>query len=561
MRKIRKEIVLIAAVFLLLCVISLIRQVGMSLQPTEPVRPVVIYFIYLILLAGWWGSVRNRVTQRNMRTFLSAEAILMHLNITIRFIHDALTYHYTHDVISISQNEINLMRFSGYLHALPFVLVPLFGLYASFGLSKTEDYRFGRKWYLLLIPAGILSFLLLSNESHHLVFLPLQNEINAFLYFHPNTGIYVIFAWAYFLLLARVFVVYHRSREGENSPYLRIIPLAFTILLMLVNIPYVLASFVVEYELMEQSLLLCFLEIMVWESSILVGMVPVNTRYDEVFDRSTVAMLIVNEDGQTYRKASGAPELTPEMFEELKQQNIVRTPEGREMHLHPIRGGYAIWQNDISQTIAIIEELQKIAEKLEQDGVLLRQELAVRSDEASVREQNRIYNRLTDEVGEKLVLLSDLLEKREPVTDQASLFHKICLVGAYVKRRCNLRLEEQSDGFISNQELDLCYSELIGCLEQIGVRADVIWYTKERLAPEFAIFTFDVFELLLEFEHFELHSIQVAFETDAAFSVRVLSDSGSTRQIPVYELERINKDKYDVSWLSLENGYQVTVRE
>ena len=557
MRKVKREVALIAAVFLLLCVISLYRQAGMRFFPEDPVRPVVVYFVYVLLLAGWWGAVRNRITQRSMRVFLMAETILMYIGTTIRFIHDAFIHYFTYG--ALSDGDILLARFSGYFHAVPFVLIPIFGLFASFGLGRTEEYRFKSNRYLLLIPAVALILLLLTNDSHNLIFLPLQDELQEFLYYYPNVGLYVIITWAFLLLLFRVYVVYNRSRVLDGSTYLRLVPLLFTVLLILVNIPYILSSFVVDYELMEHSVLLFFLEIMVWESSVLVGMVPVNTHYDEVFDRSTVAMLIVNEDGQAYLKSSGAPDLPMEMFEALKQKSIIRTPEGKELNLHSIRGGYAVWLNDVSETITVIDELQKTAEKLDYDGLILRQELAVRSDEAAVREQNRIYNQLTNEVGEQLILLRNLLGRRERVADKAMLFKTICLIGAYIKRRCNLRLVEQSDGIISNQELDLCYSELTHCLEQMGVEALVIWHTGEMLAPEFAIFTLDVFEFLLEYERFDLHSIRVSFETDTAFSIQLCFDGGSTRQIPVGELQRINKEKYNVSWLSLDKGYQVSI--
>jgi hypothetical protein len=128
-------------------------------------------------------------------------------------------------------------------------------------------------------------------------------------------------------------------------------------------------------------------------------MVPVNTHYEEVFDRSTIAMRITDEDGRTRLKSAGASELSAEMFSLLKRQAAVRTPEGQELHIHAVRGGYAVWQNDVSRTVAAIDELHKTAERMEHEGELLRQELKVRSDETAVKEQNRIYNQLTDEIG------------------------------------------------------------------------------------------------------------------------------------------------------------------
>ena len=552
----KKTTVRIIAAFMLLCAVSAFRQFGMRFSPqfgmvfylNDPVRAVIVFAAHLALLAGWWAAISHRITQPNMRVFLMAENYIMLFWITVRFLQAAILY-----------NDTYLSRISGYLVAIPTVFLPLFGLFASFGLGKTEDFRFNRNWFYFLIPAGILATLMLTNESHSIVFRSLENEVHPNLYYHPNIGIYVLLAWAFFLLFARIILIYRRSRSAEVSRFLRSVPVLVAVFMLLLNVPYLFSSFVVSYEIIEHTLFLFFLETVVWESCIIAGMVPVNTNYEEVFDRSTVAMQIVNTDGHVFLKSAGAPELSTEIFDQLKKHETTRTPEGQELHIRAIRGGYSIWQNDVSQTIAVIDKLRKTSERMEQEGELLRQELKVRSDETAVKEQNRIYNQLTDEIDSQLLLLSDMLGKREWVKDKAALFREICLIGTYIKRRCNLRLVEQSDGIVANSDLELCFQEMIACLRQMGVEAEIIWNSTITLAPEFAIFALDMFEFLLEYEHFELHSVKVILETDAIFSVQARSERGLSGQIPVDELQRINRNIYDMRWKILEDVYQVSV--
>ena len=547
-RKNRKEVALFVASFLLLCVISVYKQISENFLPDDPFRPIIVFFVYLMLLAVWWSAIYSRVVQRNMRVFLLAEHFIMLLWIIIRFIQATLIYH-----------DIYLSRISGYLVSIPLVFLPLFGLYASFGLGRGEDYRISRKWYCFLIPAGIIVSLMLTNESHHFVFRQFENEVQPNLYYHPNAGIFILLLWSLSILIARIFLIYRISRKLKASHSYSAVPFLIAVFVLIFNIPYFYSSFVVIYELIEYSVFLFFLEVMIWESCIIIGMVPVNSHYEDVFDLSTVAMHIVDEDGHNYLKSSCASEISSEIFNLLKQQQVVLTPEGQELHLHTIRGGYCIWQNDVSQTIAIIKELHKSTEKLEYEGELLRQELKVRSDETTVKEQNRIYNQLTDDIGGQLLLLRNLLGKRESVIDKVVLFREICLIGTYIKRRCNLRLIAQSDGKIPNKELALCYTELAGCLQQMEVKTDVFWNTTNDLASEFAIFSVDIFELLLEYERFNLHSIRITFETDTYFSIQVQKRNGISRQLPVDELQRIKRENYDVSWRTFENGYQLSV--
>ena len=540
----------ILVAFLLLCGISAYRQYSIRVFPTDPVRPVVVYFVYLLLLAGWWVSIRNRVVQVNMRAFLLAVHTAILFGITLRFIQDALLYY-------VSYFETSIIRLSGYLTIVPLILIPLFSLYAALGLGKSKEYRINSKWYYLLIPAGILILLMATNELHHFTVRIMEDETQVFFY-HPNWGVTIILAWAIFFEFARIFIIYSRNRHINGNVRLRSLPLIISVFMLVFIVPYFLASFVAKYELIEFMVMLYFLEIMVWESCIIVGLVPVNTHYERVFDRSTIAMQILDEEGHTYLKSARAPELSAYTFFLLITQGAVLIRENKELHIHQITGGYSVWQNDVSQTLLVIDELQKSAEKLEYDGELLRQELELHSEETAVKEKNQIYNQISAEIGDQLILLRSLLGKREGVEDKAALFRKICLIGTYIKRRCNLRLIELSDGKILNKELELNYQELIRYLQEMRVEAQVFWHTDETLVSELAIFALDVFEFLLEYEHFEPHSMNIIFETESSFSIEVCSKK-THAEPPVEQIKGINKEGYSVDCDVFESGYRVSV--
>ena len=558
MRSKIKEVAYIAAAFLVLCAISMYRQINTRMDPENTIRPVVVYFVYVFLLAMWWRSIRNRVTGRNMRFFLFAEHIVMLVALTIRFFQDSLIHH----IVITTQNtsETTIIRIWGYLAAVPSVLLPLFGLYASFSLSRNEEYRINRRWYYLLIPAAGMILLLLTNEHHYFMYNPWDIETQNEIYYHPSIGIYIIFGWALALLTARLLLIYKRSSMLTSPRMIRQTPIYFAITMLLVNIPYFSASFVVTFELMEYSVLIYFLEILIWESCIILLMVPINTHYDEVFDRSTIAMQIVYEDGTSYRQSSSSPVLEQKMFEQLKGQSPVQTFEGQEIHLHAISSGYAIWLSDISQTIAVITELRETADKLENESILLRQEVTTRSDEEAVKEQNRIYNQLTEDIGAQLALLRNMLDTQECDVDNTILFKKICLIGAYVKRRCNLRLIEESVGVIMNSDLNYSFSEVIRWVEDLNIEARIKWNTDKQLEPEFAIFAFDTFEFLLEYEDFELSSISLTFDDSTVFSANIrLAANVGNRDIPVNELTTLSRGNFDIRWESYTDGYQALV--
>jgi hypothetical protein len=238
-----------------------------------------------------------------------------------------------------------------------------------------------------------------------------------------------------------------------------------------------------------------FLEAVSWELFIYLGLIPVNTQYRAVFDRSTAGMQIVSEDGRPIVRSASAPVLTEAQFSALRQNRHASAGAGQELQIYRIQNGYFIWQRDVSQLNSVIAQLRRSAAALEQESVLLSQELKIKSEEAAVAEQNRIYDRLSVEVGPQLHLLRQLLAKRDAVPDRAALFREICLVGTYVKRRCSLRLIEQTDGAISGDDLALSFREITGRLGDMGIDAQLFWSAAPLSSAAFALLCLDTFRI------------------------------------------------------------------
>jgi hypothetical protein len=88
MKESKKAILSISLAFLILCAVSLYRQLSLRFLPDDAARPAVVYSVY-VLLTIWWGlSLRRRITQKNIRVFLYGEVTVMLFWLTIRFIQD-----------------------------------------------------------------------------------------------------------------------------------------------------------------------------------------------------------------------------------------------------------------------------------------------------------------------------------------------------------------------------------------------------------------------------------------------------------------------------------------
>ena len=312
----------------------------------------------------------------------------------------------------------------------------------------------------------------------------------------------------------------------------------FFIAIVVFVMPYMVASFMVDVEFVELSAGLFFLEAMAWESCILIGLVPVNTLYSEVFDRSTVAMQIVGENGETIARSSRAPSLSPELFDRLRHELVLEMPGDKELRLHVFDGGYLVWQKDVSEFNTAIRALRKTGEQLEQEGALLGQELSVRSEEVRVQEKSRILERMTQEVEPQLEQLRELLgeldAEAQGETDETStrVLERVCLIGAYVKRRCNLRLTEQAEGTIVLDDLRLSFRDLCDSLTSLGIGTETLWLPGAEPTAEFSLAILDAFEQVLEYERFEPTIVRTELEDGQHFSMSVWSESGAAGELP-----------------------------
>ena len=531
----KKSVIRLFAAAALLLAVSAYRQLSMQHWPEDSLRPYLVWAVYMLLLFGWQYTISTKITQKTMRTHLTAQNIISILYLTVRFVQDAFLY-----------VNIPWMRFTGYFINIAAVFIPLFGLYGAFYLGRPEDYRISKKWYLLLIPACFLSVMALTNEWHHFLYYIVPEEPQPNLYFHPYIGTYIIYLWGLWMIAHQVHVIYQRNGTTKSDPlYRKLIPFYEPILLFLFSIPYAATAYVVRFELVEYSAGLIFILVLCWELYILVGLIPVNTQYEDVFRRSTVAMQILSSDGERIAVSENAAEITPAMLEALKQNQHFSVTEDVIMHLHQIPGGCMIWQTDLSQINHAFRELQRLNAELEEEQDLLAQEIRIQSDEASVQARNDIYDSLSTEVAGQLASLTTLLSKESLSTDD---WNRICLIGTYIKRFCNLQLTYQEQKTIPMGDLAISLQDVAKCMKKLGIRTSLDFCPTSNLEPELILFIMKALEEILEKADFCLTSMEIRISDTVCFEI-----TGTDHGLAPHSLE----DGYRFQTEKIPAGYRL----
>jgi hypothetical protein len=313
-------------------------------------------------------------------------------------------------------------------------------------------------------------------------------------------------------MVIRVILIYKRNKGIQESGLLRFfIPCIEPILMVIFSFSYFMASLNIipafaNYELIELFAKIYYMEVLTWEFDIYMGLVPVNTEYQSIFEKSTVGMQLIGSDSRL--ASHNAAHVSPELLEELKKKKYVSLEEGLELHLHELSDGYFLWNKDISLMTKTIDELEAIAEQLDQEGVLLREELRTKNEEAGLFAKNRIYDTLSGEVAGQLRKMKDIIAGRDRGAGQEKNLRMLHLLGTYVKRRCNLMLIEQEEGSIDSEDLIISLENMMQALNIANIRTAFDWNAAE-FSSDFSIFVFDSLEKILEYEEYLIDEIRV----------------------------------------------------
>ena len=132
------------------------------------------YLILIGLLLFWIEAVRVRLLTSAARKSILSTALLMLLHMLVRI----FKYRFTASVIA--------MRYAVYAYWIPQMLIPALFLMTCIRIRRSGQVK--RKWNerLLLIPAGILALMAMTNDVHSLVYVP-RIALSEFIL---NTGTY-----------------------------------------------------------------------------------------------------------------------------------------------------------------------------------------------------------------------------------------------------------------------------------------------------------------------------------------------------------------------------------
>ena len=179
-----------------------------------------------------------------------------------------------------------------------------------------------------------------------------------------------------FSLLFLASALWNLLRKGHRSHSRRgrILPLLFCGGLLVY-----LAAYIKRVPLAWESDLtvnICILSVLFFEAVLHTGMIPVNIQYQRLFTSAPISLTLLDEDGRTVLSSPGTRPISRSIWKRLHtdiQQPLLRDRD-TQFHAVPIRGGMAVWQEDLSQINRLRREIQDVQTRLEAANALLREE-------------------------------------------------------------------------------------------------------------------------------------------------------------------------------------------
>ena len=410
------------------------------------------YAIHVCLLIAWCISILRRLTNRQVRCLLILVGILMAFWLTVRTIKFEFIADPTHPIV----------RYLWYCYYIPMVLIPMIGVFVVKYLDKLADYTHPKQMNLLLIPAFLLLGIVFTNDLHRLVFdFPQGIELFDSKYTYGFVY-YILMAW--FILGGLYFVVMLLKKSRvPGSKKMQRLPLFIMLGAIVFWVLYTLKLIKCDLTAMDCLIITCLLE-----SAIQSGIIPSNTNHRELFDITTVPVQIVDADYQPHYVSGAALPLS--------EADLKKTEAGA-VHMDntllrstPITAGRVVWQDDITVQNTLRQQLQDIREQMSEENTLLQAEVELTEHKAKVDEQNRLYDRIAQEVAPQLIRAEELMQRVSAEPEKArELMAKICVLGCYIKRRGNLLLLGEENKQIPAAELEHCIRESLDNLRLGGV--------------------------------------------------------------------------------------------
>ncbi len=495
---------------------------------------------FISVFSAWTISVYNRIMQSRVRTYLMLIGVNIIFWISIR---------------SIKWGPFGKMvlgdRLAWYMYYIPMIMIPLLFFFAALCVGEDENYKPNKKWNLLFIPAVLLILLVLTNDLHFIVFSDF--DLNAHMYgmdYEHRIGYYIIAIFLSSLIVLSTALIIKKFRYSATTRKASRLPLLVVGGIIVYTVLYVLKpNYGIGYYFMDVTMFSCTAAVAFWEACIRTGLVHSNNLHKEFFEMGTSNAQILNLKGEVVYTAESALPISNEKFKTLIEHNITEYDENTLLHILPIKGGYVSWSSDISKIKNAISELEKVNESLYKEINLLNLQNENKKEGTRAKKLNELQNVLLTETLPYSEKIKNTVIDNEKATlkEMKQLLFETSVISAYIKRKVNLILTDQTEKCISTDEMHRAFLEIFEILKFYERKCTINIINNFDMSLNVAILCYDLFQKVLEKSLYKFNILYITFDEnkkETLFTITIESDKEiNFDDLMFFEMKKLNSLK------------------
>ncbi len=447
------------------------------------------FLIYVCLLVSWMYSLRQRLLPSRSRSYLLTAAWLMLLFLLTR------TFKYR-----IHEEYLFLVRTVTELYYVPQLLIPTLFFMTCLRLARGETQEGYGPELWLLVPGVGLALLVLTNDLHHLFYLPTVPLEKFSL--HSGTYAYgpvfwLAMGWIVLSLTLGCLLLFWLT--GRRSARHLLWPgavgagwVGMTLINLLVMEPLKLAQL---YHLPELHI---FGMLGIFESCIRARLIPSNENHTGFFARLELPALVTDRSLQPVW-TTAVPVPADRDLLKAALEGPVELPADTRLFGMELPAGLAFWTVDESGLRRADRALQEANGLLGMENEIIRRQRELAEERAGIDSRRLLFDRTARAVYPAQKRISDLLEQARPDTPSFRRdMARILVLTAYVKRKANFVMLGAERDTVTAGELCAALQESAHYLSYCGLHTTISLAREENLPRAAAMAAYDSFALATE---------------------------------------------------------------
>lgn len=418
--------------------------------------------VFIIIVTIWTVFVMRRSMQRGVSYAAFFTGLILNGWTLVRLI--------KYQVLGIPI----LTRYLWYAFYIFQLTLPLVILWMAWAIDKPKNQTLPPKWWrVLAIFIGLLILLVFTNDLHGYVFHLNLSDPDWDINYTYGLGYYtVLFVSMANIFAAFVIMILKSIKSPRRNSF--IFPMIIFILFGVYNYQYIMRVPLI-YET-DVTIVTGIFAMLMFESCIRAGLIPVNTRYIDLFTCSPLKMQILNLQNEVALASASASPLNQNMLDRVLTSSPLPIIHDNNSILfaNSIPGGYTIWEEDISKLHRLRSEIQESTQMLMEANALLAEEEKLKRTFSERSAKKQLMEQLEAEISLSIQELSTMIEDLPKAKDYTKETTRIALLLSYIKRRSYLFFQEKETDSISMSVLLDCMNELSDIAQYAQVKVAII---------------------------------------------------------------------------------------